>query len=581
MLTCCCRSICSLFLLLLVLPLHLQAETNAKRFPPGAVALLESHQASALIQRIEESDLPATIVATPKFQEYQKSEDYNKAKAGRSIAETLLAMDLLTLAKKLTAGDISLAIYPTDNPKKPDSLLLINVPDSEILKHLRKQLDPFLVLTEAQTETLQAGRIGIETFQFDDKLYFALGEDWLFTANTQELLDKALALHNAEGGTLADDKNLSLMKQQTGKEHLLSLYINTEMIAHGAGGRFIPAKLDNPLGSLLLGGLFEMAAQSPYAAATLNVEENQFVLATSVSGKTSELSNAHQSLFSNPMEAGTEAFPTLENRQSGFTLHRDFAGWYQQREELLEDKVLPSFDQFETNISNLLPGRDFGTDVLPLLGKNMTFLTAPQDFSHLAGSPGVKLPGIALIVELADEQEGAQVIQLFFQTLAAILNIEAGKQGRQPWLVQSEMYHDVSIQFGKYLEKPKGDRLPIVFNFMPASAQVGDRYVLSTSVDLCKKLIDYYTTNGDTVRKQVRENKDLQLELVVAPIATALEQNQDVINAKAVQDGKELEQAKQDLELFLTFLKRLNTLDLQMGSREGSYELKFSGSWNE
>ena len=80
---------------------------------------------------------------------------------------------------------------------------------------------------------------------------------------------------------------------------------------------------------------------------------------------------------------------------------RDFTGWYRHREELLREQVLPGFDQFEAGLGNLLPGKDFSEDVLPLIGSNLTFVTAPQDYSHLDGEPGVKLPGFALIVELA------------------------------------------------------------------------------------------------------------------------------------------------------------------------------------
>lgn len=60
----------------------------------------------------------------------------------------------------------------------------------------------------------------------------------------------------------------------------------------------------------------------------------------------------------------------------GWVLHRDFAGWYKRREELLDPKVLPEFDKFEAGLANLLPGKDYGTDILPSLGNRLTFVAA-------------------------------------------------------------------------------------------------------------------------------------------------------------------------------------------------------------
>ena len=97
---------------------------------------------------------------------------------------------------------------------------------------------------------------------------------------------------------------------------------------------------------------------------------------------------------------------------------------------------------------------------------------------------------MAIIVELAQPDEGGALLQLLFQTLAAILNLEAGQQGRQPWVVTSETYHDVQVSYAQYLQKPSGEDLGIVFNFLPASARVGDRFILSSSLPLCKQLID-------------------------------------------------------------------------------------------
>ena len=57
-------------------------------------------------------------------------------------------------------------------------------------------------------------------------------------------------------------------------------------------------------------------------------------------------------------------------------------------------------------------------------------------------------------------------------------------------MVTSETYHDVQVSYAQYLEKPSGEELGVVFNFLPASARVGDQFILSSSLTLCKQLVD-------------------------------------------------------------------------------------------
>src|SRR6185369_7454915 len=90
----------------------------------------------------------------------------------------------------------------------------------------------------------------------------------------------------------------------------------------------------------------------------------------------------------------------------------------------------------------------------------------------------------------ARPEEGGDVFQLFFQTLSSILNLQAREQNRQPWIMGSETFGNVQISYGRYLKKPSGDQLPIVFNFMPASARVGDKFIISSSLGLCRNLIE-------------------------------------------------------------------------------------------
>ena len=176
------------------------------------------------------------------------------------------------------------------------------------------------------------------------------------------------------------------------------------------------------------------------------------------------------------------------------------------------------------------------------------------------------------------------MLTLFFQTLSAIVNLNAGQQGRQPWVLSSETYKDVQITFGKYGQKPKGDRLPIVFNFMPSAARVGDKFVMSSSVDLCRSVIDSLQSpsaaTGDR-KNAVKPNsgEDFRFDLTGDTLSKALDLNRELIEAKSIQGGKSAEQAKSEVSLFLEIVRAVRSVQLTSGPAGDGYRVRLEADW--
>lgn len=209
------------------------------------------------------------------------------------------------------------------------------------------------------------------------------------------------------------------------------------------------------------------------------------------------------------------------------------------------------------------------------IGDNLSLIAAHQDFSHLDGTPGVKLPGFAAIIDLAQPKEGAEMFQLFFQTLAAILNIEAGQQGRQPWLLNTEVHNGVEITSGRYLKKPTGDRLPLVFNFMPASARVENRFIISSSLDLCRALIDELKKPDN----DEPADKNFNTELYLKPLSEILEANREYFESQRIQEGRTADEARRDVGIVFDLLRHFRAVDLSTSVSDASARLQLKGSW--
>jgi len=577
----------SLFAIMLMAVLAMSRSSNAadvdsaKVMPSGAIFFAEVSGLEPWIDKLQNSELVASLPSNPQVQAFFDSPQGRQANAGRMMIENQLGMDLWTLSKTAIGGKVSIALYPHESRQQPDSVMAIQFNDVKNRDRIRERVAPLLTLIEQQIkQTTGPGNVSVRSI--DGKVFIAERDNWLVAASTSELMNQTLSLRSdtveERVKSLAEDAPFVAMTKQLGEKHLLRSYINLQLIAKGMGGRIGPEKLDNPAASLLLGGVYELANRSSFFGSTVDLDEQRLVIRHEVAGKPESLGEKFASLFVESGNPDAGFLPPVPGLIGGWVLQRDFAGWYKHREELLDPKFLPEFDKFEAGLANLLPGKDYGIDILPSLGSRLTFLAAPQEYSHLNGKPGLQLPGFALVWDLAKPDEAEQTLNLLFQTVAMLSNLEAGKQGRQPWVLSSESYKNIQIQFGKYAQKPKGERLPIVFNFMPAAARVGDKFVMASSVDLCKHLVDYYL-NPIMVKKAPTRN-DFLFELTGESLANLLDVNREMLEARSVaQEGKTSEQAKSDVTGLLQIVRGVRTLRLTSGAEGEGYRVQLEAVW--
>lgn len=581
----CCRLfavVCWISTFGMLCPAIAAAADIAKATPSGAIFFSEISGLEPWIEKLQDSQLVASLPANPQVQAFYASPQGRQADAGRKMIENQLGMDLWTLAKTVIGGKVSVALYPHEGRQQPDAVITVQVNDVKNLDRIRERVAPLLTLIEQQIRrTTGPGNVPVRSI--DGKVFIAERDDWLIAASTSDLMNRTLALRAgvAEGEkSLADDGPYVAMSKQLGEKHLIRSYINLQALASAMGGRIGPEKLDNPAASLLIGGLYELANHSPFFGSTLDLDDQRLVIRHEVAGKPESLPEKYAPLFAEAGKPDAGTLPNVPGLIGGWILHRDFAGWYKRREELLQSQVLPEFDKFEAGLANLLPGKDYATDILPTFGRNLTFLAAPQDYSHLSGKPGLQLPGFALVWDLAKPDDAEQNLNLLFQTVAMISNLEAGKQGRQPWVLSSESYKDVQIQFGKYAQKPKGERLPIVFNFMPAAARVRDKFVMASSIDLCKHLIDAYSAPTTTTATAKPTRNDFLFELTGDSLAGLLEVNRGLLEARSVaQEGKTSDQAQTEVTTLLQLVRAVRTLRLTSGAEGDGYRVQLEAVW--
>lgn len=549
--------------------------------PPGSLGTVEVTGLAPIIEKIETSPVLKEYLDSPLYQEAIKTDQAHKALAGKAIAEAQLGMSLWQFAKTYLGDRIVLGVYPPVDGRQPDGVLIVQVKQASDFSKLLEKLLPLIGLA-GDNLSVSDYEGGGKSFRAKDGNQIIIKDRWLVASKSRELIGQTLGnLTAVRTSGLEAESPWALMTQQLGAQHTVQVCVNLKKIGELHGKRLVPEKLDNPVLSLFYGGLLECASHSPYLGLTLDIGENEYRLQSAVAGKAADLDAAHQSMVVDPAKPSLPLAPDVPNRLGVFSFSRNFLKWYKSREQLLEPRLQPEFDKFETGLATFLPGKDFAEDVLPLLTGRVAFVSAPQDYSYLDGKPGVQLPAFGLVIELAKPKEGADILNLVAQTILTISNLEAAKQKRQLWVQSSESYHDVQINFARYLERPKGEQLATAYNFQPASALVGNRFILSSSLGLCRQLIDSQTSKEarETDSKSAASLPNMVHELSPVVAAQLLEANAAVIHAKNIQNGKTAEQSARELEWLCKILRQLTAVHFDTVQYADHMRLELHGGW--
>jgi hypothetical protein len=306
----------------------------------------------------------------------------------------------------------------------------------------------------------------------------------------------------------------------------------------------------------------------------LDADKTGVKLSVAAPGNPNRLGEAFRGFFLSLDQAGSPSFPKIDGFLSGFTLHRHIADLYNQREKLVIEAALPDFDKFESGINNVIPGKNFAEDLLPMLGKQLTFLSAKTE-PHAGARPAILLPSMALIAELDDPKRGSEFLTLFFQAIVPIANFTAKEAGNKPQILAMEKHNGVDVSYARYLEEPTGDKQPISANFRVASATVGKQFILASSPEMCKQLIDALKS----APARALDGRNLIWTASPGVAADCLKQNFDALVAGQVREGRKPEEATADLESFLAALRTLGGLELSTQVRADDFRVQLEVRW--
>jgi hypothetical protein len=433
---------------------------------------------------------------------------------------------------------------------------------------------------------------GVRVFKVGPGAFHCRVDQALIFSNSGDLLKRALAQRSKAGAALGHSAKyreaLARVPQQA--RAWASVDVETLRAMIGKGGE-LPSKLSNPLAGFLFGGWWHTIRHSDQTVVWAEAKDAALQIHASVDGRAA-FPATHGGFVADQAAAQTWSAEDLPRFLGAIQVTRNWAGLFAQRESLLNLKASSDVADFSANISNLVGGLDFISDVLAKFEGPAQLIVARQDFSQHSITRSPQLPAFALVLPLDTAKHRALAKRLASgaQSALSFLSIEQSRQGTGGYLIDMDRHRGQRIIFTEFGETEgdsamnmqparqgaaKADQgaaprtAGIRYNFAPAFAVLDDAFVVASSSQLLRDIIDLTVDAPDAAAKGARQASDAVTIDIKALTQVLTDNHQDLVIKRVLDEGIAKAAAEADIDAFLDILQRGERLTLTSRTGDG------------
>ncbi len=478
-----------------------QSAKGAGWIAQDAAIYLEIAHPEHLIDRATSASFQQMLYAVPAYSRYLKNPKY---KEFRSVVEFVSGKLGTTWDKGLRdlAGGGIVAAVEAEPGKAPRVIVAITPRDAAFLTKSIATLNELArkdAADKKKPDPIKAWEHrGVAGF-IPEKGAYAVVDGTLVVADGPDTL-KSVVNRARDGAKsfkpLVDDPEWQLRKKAMRGDAFAWGLVRLDRLRAIDKAKFtVPDREKTPAGAtFFLGSWVEVIRKAPWAAASLTWTDRHMAVELNLPNPPGGYPDSLKG-FLPPKGSGAAPLIMPPGVIGTVSLWRDFSAIWEARTELLPPETVQGLAQLDTTAGQFFGGRDFGSGVLGALSNHWRLVIARQNLADLKPAPDVKYPAFALIMGLRPEDdEFAQQLKVAFQSFIGLVNLGGAQTKAPPLEMGSETVEGVTIATSHF-KVPKiaqGDKPPPVhlrYNFSPSVAQVGNDFILSSSVALTRDLI--------------------------------------------------------------------------------------------
>jgi hypothetical protein len=474
-----------------------------------AVIYLELPRPAALIDRLSDDRLRGPLAAIPSVKSALGRDDFRKLEAVAGMVAGKLGMTPEKALRGLAGGGIVFAVE-AEAGHPPRAVLVVTPTDPGLLKDAGAALLELARRDAADKgkpdPVEQADYRGVTGYAVGPKVVYGILKDRLVIADRSEtartLIDRALDGPGAKA-SVADDPEWAARRAGVKADTLAWGHARLDRLRELDPKRFGGAgdTKPKPPPTLLAGGWIETVRKAPWVSVSVDWTEGRLAADLTLPVPDGGRGAAFKG-FVPPVGAGAPGLVSPPGTVATLSLWRDFAALWEARADLFRPEDVQNLAKLDTFAGQFFGGRDFGTGVLGALASDWRLVVALQDYEGMSPAPDVKLPAFALVIDLKpDDDDFAQRLKVAFQSFIGLANLGTAQTKAPPLELGSEAFEGVTIATthfmparpapGESATDPTGPKPAVHYrhNFSPSAVQVGDHFVISSSLGLARDLV--------------------------------------------------------------------------------------------
>jgi hypothetical protein len=475
------------------------------------------------------------------------------------------------LIDELGAGGIVIAAKLTP---PSGAVLIVQAKDGKAMRRFAdlalEVLASELERQESKDKIVRKKYEGIDVGQIGPKLSFALADKALIVATESKVLKAALDTNIKKDGhaNILQVSSFQAARKKSPPNALAWTWLNFESFRkHQPFQDGLNAASLDPLQQVLFGGFTDLFKRTPYLTASLLREGSDYRLAAYVPrGREGMAAIKHLML---PVKSA-DSLPVLHTPRTlaSSSFYLDLGQFWDKRVDILGEKNAKGLDDGEQNIAKILGGLKLGK-VFNAMGPNARVVVAQQKEQPYKLKPATPIPAFALVTDMRDPTFAKDMNSLF-RAGALLATFQVGLRLHE----ETHQECEIITYFFSETKKVEGDAGNVRFNFSPSYVTVGDYFVMSSTLELARDLIDALKSE----QRRTRSKATMHTQFYASGLADVIRANEDATLTQLIlAQALPPKTAKAELHTILRWIETLGTLRIE--SHYGTNEFRYDVIW--
>ena len=549
-----------------------QEAKNPLRFVPGdAEFVLKIDRPRHLVEMVEKHELFQKGLKLAGIREYYDTSTFQQIYQLIGYFEKELGKSRDEIIDDLGAGGIAVG-SDTFAAKR-----IVIVLQSKDEKSLRRFMDVGhdVVAKELERQGLKDGIVrskyhGYDLGKIGGELTFGIADGALIISNQEQTVKAAIDVQLKKKDTKSILQNPIFVEanKKAPAKALAWGWINLEEARKNPQFKSgLDAIALDPLQMVSVGGVTDLVRRSPYVAAAVTREGNDFRLGISMPRGREGMSPLKHMIL--PPEGAGTLPPLLPPRTlSSTSFYLDLNQFWEKRVEILGKKNADGLEAGDKNLAKVLGGIKL-QKLFKAIGPHQRLVFAQQKEQMYKIKPAAPIPAFALVVDTRDPSF-AKDMGSIFRTGALLATFQVGLRLKEETYKDCEM---VSYFFSE-TKKVEFDPQNVRFNFSPTYVSVGDQFIMSATAELARDLIDLLQAE----KKQTPLKASMRTQLQAAGLADLIRANEDATLTQLIlAQALPPKTAKEELQSLIRWIEMLGSLRLE--STYGASDFRYDIFW--